>query len=277
MANIEFQSLPTARQDNERHLFLMWHDWVYDKSDGHGYYIECVVPDQQTAREFLEASEPLKCDTDGWPIHRHKFSEEKIKECEEKVALFKEMHLDMRDQVMTAKDGKVGLQDVAGKIIVPAIFDCIPERYTPDDRDLIPVVKDGVYYLYDCQDNKLLTPGYDCIFRYFGGYVSYYVAQQDGKLGILESLEGAVLVPIEMDEIFGMQDPDGCIPFTKDGKWGVAQLNVYAPPIFDHLEVWSEEYVKVWLNGEQGWVDSHGRFTIDFKEACIGSWYDSYK
>ena len=125
----------------------------------------------------------------------------------------------MRDQIITASDGKVGLQDVTGKMIVPPIFDDIPERYTPDNRDMIPVVKDGSYYLYDYRHNSIKTEGYDCIFRYFGGYVSYYVAQQDGKLGVLDWC-GKLLVPVIMDEIYAMQDPDGCIPFTKERQMG---------------------------------------------------------
>ena len=268
--------LPTAKQENERHLYLMWHDWVYVKGDEPGHYVECVVPDQQTAREFLAATRPFKGDANGCPLKRHGYTEEQIEECKKKVAHFRQMHLDMRDQIITASDGKVGLQDVTGKMIVPPIFDDIPERYTPDNRDMIPVVKDGSYYLYDYRHNSIKTEGYDCIFRYFGGYVSYYVAQQDGKLGVLDWC-GKLLVPVIMDEIYAMQDPDGCIPFTKDGKWGVAQLKVYAPPVFERLEVWSEDFVRVWLNGQQGWVNHDGQFTTNINDAHIGSWYDSSK
>lgn len=142
-------------------------------------------------------------------------------------------------------------------------------------QENVPVVKEGKYYLYDLIDGSVQTDGYDRIFRYFGGYLDYYVAQQSGLLGILYDNE--VVVPIDMDEIYEMQDPDGCIPFKKDGKWGVYQLGIYAPPIFERLEVCSEDYVKVWLNGQQGWVDMNGQFTTNRKEASVGSWYDSYK
>lgn len=191
--------LSTAKQENERHLFLMWHDWVYCKDNKPGYYVECVVPDQQPASEFLAASRPFKGDADGWPLYRHEYTEEQLKECKKKVAHFRQMHLEMRDQIVTDEDGKVGLQDVTGKMIVAPIFDDIPERYIPDNRDLIPVVKDGRYYLYDYRHNSIKTEGYDCIFRYFGGYISYYVAQQDGKFGILDWY-GTLLVPVIMNE-----------------------------------------------------------------------------
>lgn len=270
--------LRTAAQVNELYLYLMWHDWVFEQDDKPGYYVECVIPDPQTAQEYLEANRPFLGDIDGWPLYRHLYTDEQVADCEKKLHKFREMHLDMRDQIVTANDSKVGLKDVTGKIIVPPIFDDIPERYSCMNRDRgydIPVVKDGRYYLYDLADGKVCTDGYDRIFRYFGGYLDYFVAEQGGLKGILYDNE--VVVPVIMDEIYEMQDPDGCIPYIKDGKWGVYQLGIYAPPVFERLEVWSEDYVKVWLDGQQGWVDSKGQFTTDKKKASVGSWYDAYK
>jgi hypothetical protein len=43
------------------------------------------------------------------------------------------------------------------------------------------------------------------------------------------------------------------------------------------MEIRSEEYVKVWLGDKQGWLDSHGQFTCDESQACIGSWCDFEK
>lgn len=270
--------LQTAAQMNERCLYRMWHDWVPGRDGETGHFVECVIPDPIIAQEYLEANRPFEEDIDGWPLYRHLYTRDQVDDCKKKVSQFIEMHLDMRDQIVTACDGKVGLKDVTGKIIVPSIFNDIPERYSCLNKDRgfhIPVIKDGRYYLYDLVTGKVQTDGYDRIYRYFGGYLDYYVVQQDGSLGILYANE--LEVPAIMDEIYEMQDPDGCIPFEKDGKWGVYQLGVYAPPIFERLEVWSEDYVKVWLNGKQGWVDTKGRFTMDKNEACIGSWYDTYK
>ena len=86
-----------------------------------------------------------------------------------------------------------------------------------------------------------------------------------------------IIVPVEMDEIYEMQDIDGCVVFTKEGKWGAYLFGRYASPIFDDLEVWSEQYVKVWLCGVQGWIDCDGNFTEDESMAYFGSWYDADK
>ena len=267
--------LLTAEEVNQNRLYYMWHDIDYEQNQE----VECIVPNQQTAREYIEANRPFVGDPDGWPIYRHQYSSEQVKEYEKKMRRFQEMHLDMRDQIVTGADGKVGLQDVTGQLLIPPIFDAIPERYASMDEIRCyrnPVVMGGKHYLYDIRNKKVLTEGYDRIFRYFGGNLTFFVAQQDDKRGILDGW-GELLVPIIMDEIYEMQDPDGCIPFVKDSKWGVADAFTYAPPIFERLEVWSEGYVKVWLDGIQGWVDKQGRFTADESQASIGSWYDIMK
>ena len=101
----------------------------------------------------------------------------------------------------------------------------------------------------------------------------YYIVEKDGKYGVLD-YKGDEITPIIMDEIHEIIDADGCIPLVKDGKWGLVHLGFYVEPIYDKMEISSEEYVKVWLNGKQGWLDIDGKFTLDESKAYIGSWYD---
>lgn len=117
---------------------------------------------------------------------------------------------------------------------------------------------------------------YDEVSIYEGARIDYYRAEKNGKYGIIDS-EGNELTPIIMDEIHEMIDPDGCIPLVKDGKWGLVHFYNYVEPIYDRMEIRSEEYVKVWLRDEQGWLDIHGQFTRDKSQAFIGSWYDFEK
>lgn len=180
------------------------------------------------------------------------------------------------DQIFKAEDGKKGLCDCNGKLLVPALFDDIPERYTQLNRgNYIPVVRSGKYYLYDICRHILSSKAYDNIFRYICEDECFVVVN-NGKVGLLNRrLE--IIVPVEMDEIYEMQDIDSCVVFTKEGKWGAYQFGRYASPIFDDLEVWSEQYVKVWLCGVQGWIDCDGNFTEDESMAYFGSWYDADK
>ena len=114
-----------------------------------------------------------------------------------------------------------------------------------------------------------LRDKYDEIKIYEGGRLDYYY-------GILDS-NGNEIAPVIMDEVHEMIDADGCIPLVKDGKWGLVHLGLYVEPIYDKMEIWSEEYVKVWLNGVQGWLDIKGQFTTEESQAYIGSWYDFEK
>lgn len=121
-----------------------------------------------------------------------------------------------------------------------------------------------------------LRDKYDEIKIYEGGRLDYYLAKKNGKLGILDS-NGKEIAPVIMDEVHEMIDTDGCIPLVKDGKWGLVHYYNYVAPVYDRMVIRSEEYVEVWLNGVQGWLDINGQFTTNESQAYIGSWYDFEK
>ncbi len=287
----------TVEKSNERALYGMWHDWSVpaiweiedDKEDDdddeneEGHYIECTVPDVETAKAYYEAHIIRECICGGTPsllpahLNRHYTSEEldAYYKTEKKL---QRMHLDMRDQIFTGDNGKKGLHDVCGNILIEPQFDDFPELYTCFERScLIPVILNNRYFLYDIEEHKILTKGYDRIFRYFWAYIDYFVAVENGKKGILDGIDGTESTPIDLDEIYDMPDPDGAVPVVKDGKIGLLWGEIYTQPIFDKISIESENYTRVLLNGKWGWVDSDGKFTQDESEASFGSWYDSDK
>ncbi len=262
---------------NEMYLYRMWHDWVYGGDKPH--YVECVRPDTETAKAFVEARKIRECRYGGtpWLLDREHTAEEVEHYCREEKR-FEQMHLDMRDIIVTDSRGKVGLKDACGKVLVEPMFDDIPERYTCFDRiALIPVVQDGKYHLYHIKDKKMVARGYDLIYRYFGTNIAYFVAIDKGKKGLLDGYDGHELTPIDLDEIYDTHDADSCVPVEKDGKFGFCWDDSYAEPIYDKVRYASEEYLQVWKNGQQGWIDGDGKFTTDEEEACFGSWYDLEK
>lgn len=103
------------------------------------------------------------------------------------------------------------------------------------------------------------------------------MAVENGKMGILDGNNGSESAPIDLDEVYSMQDPDGAIPVVKDGKIGFLWGDTYTQPIFDDVSINSENYTRVLLNGKWGWIDSDGKFTIKKSEASFGSWYDREK
>lgn len=280
----------TAEKANERALYGMWHDWSVpaiwdiendreesDEEDGH--YIKCSVPDVETAKAYVEAQHIRECYYGGMPdLLDRRYTSEEAEEYSKKEKRFRRMHFDMRDQVFTGDNGKKGLRDVCGRVLVEPQFDDFPELYTCFERcRLIPVILNNSHFLYDIKERKLLTRGYERIFRYFWAYMEYFVAVENGKKGILDGLDGTEATPIDLDEVYSMPDPDGDVPVMKDGKIGLLWGKNYTQPIFDDIIIESEEWTRVKLNGKWGWIDGDGKFTRKKSKASFGSWYDFSK
>ena len=234
--------LQTAEWGNKKHLLRLFHYWADSK------WIKCKVPDIETAKNSILNGESS------------------------------DMHLDMRDQVYFGDDGRKGLKDVCGHTLIPAEFDDIPKQYSYFYRgELIPVCKEGKTFLYSLKQNRIISKAYDRIIRYFGTYISYFIAFIGDRKGLLEGRLGQEISPIDLDEIYDTLDPDAFVPVMKDNKWGAVWGETYVKPIFEKMELDSESYVKVWLDGEQGWIDAKGQFTLDPNKAAFGSWYDADK
>jgi hypothetical protein len=199
---------------------------------------------------------------------------------------FEEMALDMRD-VIFIEDGKQGLRRVTGELIVPAVFDKIPERYDyvsqiGVDMQLIksvPVISDNKYALcrIDGQGTLVTDFVYDKIFRYFYGSSNLFVVERNGKKGLLDDCTGEVVVPCEMDEFYEQMDTDGIIPYNQGKKWGMVHFGVSTGAVFNDIDIRSEMFAKAKVGDEWFFVDGEGKPTKDEYEAWFGSWYDADK
>ena len=284
----------TAEKANERALYDMWHVWscraIWDddseqedtddeEDDDSAHYIKCTVPDVETAKAYYEARHIRECVWGGTPsLLDREYTSKEVDEYWKKEKKYNKMHLDMRDQIFTGENRKKGLRDVCGKILVEPQFYDFPELYTCFERsNLIPVVLNGRYFLYNIKEHKVLTKGYERIFRYFWAYMEYFVVVENGKKGILDGCDGTESTPIDLDEVYEMQDPDGAVPVLKDGKIGFLWGKTYTKPIFDETIIESEGYTRVLYNGKWGWIDSDGKFTTNKSKASFGSWCDYSK
>ena len=254
--------------------------WTAEKVNKHvlstDAQVECVVPDAKTASEYIEARHIRECWYGGTPyLLDRSYTSEEVEKYSKKEENFMKMNLDMRDQIIVDGNGKKGLRDVCGTVLIEPQFDDIPELYSCFERSyLIPVVLDSRYFLYNIREHKLLTKGYSRIYRYFWAYINYFVAMENGKKGILDGYDGKEVTPIDLDEIYEMQDPDGAVPYVKDGKIGFVLGRTDTKPVFDKVFIASDEYTRVLMNGKWGWIDYEGNFTSKKSEASCGSWYD---
>ena len=247
--------------------------------------VKRVIPTAEQAREYVDCALMLHYYMEGrYPEGVERLSDEDVQPLFEKEEKFKEMALDMRDIVFSV-DGKYGLRRITGEVIVPALFDEIPERYnyvfeieeTWGYCRCIPVVRNHKYALCKMDGKGTLVTDfvYDKIFRYFGSRVNFFVVMRDGKKGVIYQ-NGDEAVPCEMDEVYEMQDWDGIIPYKKDGKWGLF-YSVATEPIYDDIIIQSEWYAQVKKDDTWYYLDYEGNPVTDVKDAFFASYYDSSK
>jgi len=181
------------------------------------------------------------------------------------------------------KDGKVGLRQVWGiNPAIPPLYDEILITYDGYEnmRNPIPVRLGDKCGLVSADGlNRVICPfEYDLIFREPWSRWPCYIARKDGKWGIITS-EGKETVPCIMDHIYGRNAHDGVILLEKDGKFGAFNDWTYAYPEYENgdMIVDAESMVKVCKNGQWGWLDMNGQFTMEEKYASFSNYEDDEK
>ena len=243
-------------------------------------------PTIEQAKAFVEIANKQKEYLLSLCYGGRRFTHEEGDEIIRQYDQFEEMALDMRDEVFE-ENGKQGLRRVTGELLIPAIFDSIPERYDyisqikPEVQMLqsVPVIVDGRCALckIDGKGTLLTDFAYDKIFRYFYGSSNLFVVERNGKKGLLDDCDGEIVVPCEMDEFYEQMDTDGIIPYNQGKKWGMVHFDVNTGAIFDDIDIRSEQYAKGKIGDEWYFVKWDGKPTKNEDEAWFGSWYDADK
>ena len=178
------------------------------------------------------------------------------------------LHLD--DEPYT-KDGKVGLKDCWGRVVVPARFeDCrgvCMARQLYQHHVCVSVKQDGKWALFRRgTDEELVTfYKYDEINVNFYGY---YILKKDGKYG-LSTGYGRQLLPVQMDDIY-QPTLDWHILFKQDGKYGILFNNgTRTQELFDELDLESGTFLSVRIGEKWGYLDERGGFVKDRRDAYL--------
>ena len=147
----------------------------------------------------------------------------------EKVMVFEEEY-DIFTQVFS-ENGKTGVKDAAGEVLVPAVYDEIGCTFADFCRGFaVPVMKGGKMALA-CPDGK-------------------------GTL-----LTEAVYDHIIFDDCFYV--------LVKDGKYGFAMIGygLMTEPLYENYDIESgTEYLQVVKDGVNGYIDESGEFTTEEDE-----------
>ena len=181
----------------------------------------------------------------------------------EKVMAFEEEY-DIFTQVFT-EEGRKGVKDAAGEVLVPAEFDEVGCTFADFCRGFaIPVVKDGKMALVspDGKGTLLTEPVYDHIC--FDD--CFFVLVKDGKKGLATG-GGEVIIPAEMDEVY--TPFNSLTAYSKDGKFGFAMIGygLMTDPVYESYDIESgTEYLQVVKDGVSGYIDESGEFTTEEDE-----------
>lgn len=140
------------------------------------------------------------------------------------------------------EDGKCGVKDAAGDILVPALFDHVGCFFVDWARDrAVPVTKSGKMALaaHDGKGTLLTDFAYDDIV-----FNDYYYLYKDGKKGIATP-QGSIVIPAVMDKVdIPVKD---IVTFMKNRKQGFAVISkgLIFGPEFDSCDLseYGVEYI----------------------------------
>lgn len=168
---------------------------------------------------------------------------------------------EMKMTAMFEENGKCGVKDVMGEIIVPAMFDSIPMVLSEDLKDcVLPVVKDGKYGFVK-PDGKG-TMAVECMYDNIHFYNCYYYVVKDGKYG-LYGMGGTELLPVMADKIY--EPWNDLVVYELDGKYGFSMIlsEIVTEAVYEGYDVEENDDLAVILNGKKGYLDENGTFTED--------------
>ena len=181
----------------------------------------------------------------------------------EKVMAFEEEY-DIFTQVFS-ENGKTGMKDAAGEVLVPAVYDEIGCTFADFCRGYaVPVMKGGKMALA-CPDGKgtLLT---EAVYDHIIFDDCFYVLVKDGKKGLATG-GGEVIIPAEMDEVY--THFNSLTAYSKNGKYGFAMIGygLMTEPLYESYDIESgTEYLQVVKDGVNGYIDESGEFTTEEDE-----------
>ena len=172
---------------------------------------------------------------------------------------------DLSDQIFE-ENGKKGLKNITGTILLPAIYNDIKAcfNYSPAPHVAIPVSNESGKYALVQSDGKgtPITPFiYDDIDLL--DYSNFYLAKKDQKYAVF-TCRGKEFVPCIID--YFIEYCNDIYAFHSDGKEGLfTSRGLYVPPIFD--QVGGDDWVFVKKGNQSGYIDTEGNFIDKDDEA----------
>ena len=161
------------------------------------------------------------------------------------------------------ENGRCGLKNVFGDVVIPAKFDDYSTAFRYDARPMtVPMCLNGGMVLVKTDGTGDIVKGteYESIFK--GPYACLYNMVKDNKCGYMTP-SGHVVLDCVCDDIY--EECNGVIPYEVNGKWGIIYDNfVVVPAKFDEIGIPEiDQAVEVKMGDEWGYIDANMEFTTD--------------
>ena len=173
------------------------------------------------------------------------------------------------------ENGKFGVKDVAGEVLVPAIYDSIEDTHDDWGRFYpVPANLNGKMALV-ASDGKG-TPCTEFIYDSISYDHGYYFMEKDGKCGFAD-LDGYIYLPTEADVIYEPEPYCDIVTYEVGEKQGFVSLGakVATGALYDACEFDEEKYLVVSKDGAKGYLDISGNFTTDeSRKYFCAAYYD---
>ena len=178
---------------------------------------------------------------------------------------------------MFEENDKVGIKDITGEILVPAIFDDLAYSSSAIKYQIAVAAKlNGKWGLVSTNGAGAAITGFE--FDYIAPISGPVTAvKKGGKWGYIFE-DGRFFTEIGFDEICLVDSRitfiNGWSAFKKDGLWGVTDGTSITAAEFDEVDIMNfPGPVMVVKNGVSGFIDSDCNFTTDEDEAY---WYADF-
>ena len=190
------------------------------------------------------------------------------------------------------QNGKYGLKDATGNIVVPAKYDYMVYAVCPNCAPLHMVKFNGKYGFIDNYGKEVIPCKYDYT-RGYGVENTKWLAVVclNGKYGYIDTFDN-VVIPFQYE--FGDDFINDMAPVVKNNKLGFINVsgNIVVPCQFDVEYMYDgigkglsssfwPGFAAVKTNGKYGFIDMNGNYLTDFKYDSVNytvtSWGGFYK
>ena len=160
--------------------------------------------------------------------------------------------------IVIEKDGKEGVRDLDGTVLVPPIFDKVAYTYSRIHMNAskpVVVINNGKFGLVraDGTGEMVLPCEHDSI--RLTDLLQYFFVTDNGKT-MLVSNSGKQLTPQMLDKFYGTTN--GIIPVAAKGKLGLFDTSsgLFVEPAYDDIEIEFDQPVIAYKDGVPGYLSA---------------------